>query len=396
MKRNIMNLCCTVVLIIIFNKTFAQRTDLTQKIITADSLATGNFKDVFTSFYQLAISNLTGSDKELNFTSNPYSIMLRSNPKLAEFKDYYRYRILRKLNFSVNAKLDSNNNFNGFATGLSYAIINNRDFTIKEAFLPQAHRDKTYDELHKVFTRERLKIPNGSPKDILVGLEVQKLFNDSTFTFDQLDTAVRRWIFEIDDPAIYVLKNLTSLDKKINIFKEKNKQYDSVVNIYAQRLLWKVGVSDTSYRNGKLFKAVQLSTELLKGITKPSGAVHLELNLKATVNYSDDSIQTTKKLDRQIFSIEPGINLVFKGKNNQKSYLEFKISGSYTNIWKGLRADEKQITNTLGGTLRIRVIDDLWIPLEIKYDPANGNVFGFLSAKFNFTGLGKLLNGGAK
>lgn len=396
MKKTILTICCTVTLSMLLHKSFAQKTELTQKIITADSIATGNFKDVFTSFYQLALSNLTGSNKELNFTSNPYAIMLKSNPKLSNYNDYYRYRMLRKLNFSVNAKLDSNSHFNGFATGLNFAIINNRDYTTNELFLVQANQNKFYGRLLDVLAIERNKLPNGSAFNTLVGNQMQKLSTDSTFTFNQLDSTVKSWMFSIKDSVIDTLKSLVKRDNKIILFKEKNKQYDSVVNIYAKRLLWKVGVSDTSYSSGKLFKAVQLNTELLKGITKPSGAVQLELNLKATVNYIDDSMQTGKKLDRQVFNFEPGINLVFKGKNNQKSYLEFKVSGSYTNVWKGLRVAEDKITNTLVGTLRIRVIDDLWIPLEIKYDPANGNVFGFLSAKFNFTGLGKLLNGGAK
>ena len=67
-----------------FGKLSAQkiRTDPLTTFITADSLVSGNFKDVLTSFYQLAFNNLTGPKKELNFNSNPYALLLKINSRL--------------------------------------------------------------------------------------------------------------------------------------------------------------------------------------------------------------------------------------------------------------------------------------------------------------------------
>jgi hypothetical protein len=46
-------------------------------VLTADSLASGNYKDVLTSFFQLSFDKLTGKDKELKFSSNPYAVMMK-------------------------------------------------------------------------------------------------------------------------------------------------------------------------------------------------------------------------------------------------------------------------------------------------------------------------------
>jgi len=54
-----------------------------------------------------------------------------------------------------------------------------------------------------------------------------------------------------------------------------------------------------------------------------------------------------------------------------------------------LYADEKRDRLILNGTLRLRIYNDIWVPLEIKYDPDAGNVFGFLNVRANFTALGK-------
>src|SRR5215203_293069 len=96
-------------------------------ILTADSLRSGNAKDVLTSFFQLSFNRLTGPDKELNFNSNPFAIMLKSNPELAIDSDYYRYRALRKTNFGFGIKLDTSFRFNGFSSGIKYALIDQRD-----------------------------------------------------------------------------------------------------------------------------------------------------------------------------------------------------------------------------------------------------------------------------
>ncbi|MDQ3683666.1 MAG: hypothetical protein M3352_11455 [Bacteroidota bacterium] len=53
-------------------------------------------------------------------------------------------------------------------------------------------------------------------------------------------------------------------------------------------------------------------------------------------------------------------------------------------------AKERRDSLTLNMTIRVRVISDIWVPLEIKYDPKSGNVFGFLNVRANFKALGKL------
>ena len=68
------------------------------------------------------------------------------------------------------------------------------------------------------------------------------------------------------------------------------------------------------------------------------------------------------------------------------------MSGSYINIRKrNLYLSEKHETNTLNGTLSIRVFNEVWIPIEIKYDTKDHNVFGFLNVVTNFKALGNLL-----
>ena len=59
---------------------------------------------------------------------------------------------------------------------------------------------------------------------------------------------------------------------------------------------------------------MQLSTEFLKGVCSPKNAANLELDVKASFSFIDDTLKLKKNLQRQIFNFEPGINLVLKGK----------------------------------------------------------------------------------
>ena len=115
----------------------AQKAKLAAKTIplfTADSLVSGNTKDVLTSFFQLAFDNLTGDNKQMNFTSNPFAVMLKSNPGLNVDNYYSKYNALRKLNIGFGIRLDTSYRFNGFSSGVKYALINQRDHTTSRMF----------------------------------------------------------------------------------------------------------------------------------------------------------------------------------------------------------------------------------------------------------------------
>jgi hypothetical protein len=366
-------------------------------LITADSLASGNYKDVLSSFFQVAVQNLTGPNKDLRFSSNPFAIMLRANPKLAVDTSYLKYTALRNLNFSFDARIDSNYNLRGFASGIKYAIINRRDVTISHHFLDEVFQKN--DEYNKLYFAIMAK---AQVADTAKGLrkrlktQGQQLLTDGNFNFNMLDADVKAVVMQIaTDNNLVAFKQLVTSNPNTNIHNIAKLNFDAIEKSYQNKGLWTIGLGDTSYSDGRLFKNVQLSTEYLKGVVNPRQPFNIELDLKATVDYVADSTKGGTNLRRQIFRFEPGINIVLKGKTNHQPYLEFKVSGSYNNIIKGLYATETQINNTINGTLRIRIYDDIWIPFQIKYDTQTHNVFGFLNITTNFTGLSKLLNGKA-
>src|SRR5688572_6675596 len=362
--------------------------------LTADSLATGNYKDVLNSFFQLAFDRITGPDKEIKFTANPYAVMAKLDTSLLIDREYYRYRRLRDLNFSFAVKLDTSYKFNGFSSGLKYALINRRDETVSKTFLNMMAED------HKV---SEFRILNEAIEAYISGLAAtpelqdkiraqQTNFTRGNINFNQLEPSFQDTIKKLADAkgTVY-LASLIEADPEFNLKATAQEVYEDKKNYFNNRLLWTLGITDTTYQDQFMFSNIVISSELLKGIDSLKKA-DIELNLKAGLQYVDDTVKSGKDLKRSVFSFEPGINFVIKTKKTNKSFFEFKLSGSYYHTFSTLYSDEERNRLTINSTIRIRILNDIWIPLEIKYDPESGNFFGLFNVRANFTGLGKLVN----
>ena len=380
--------------IVTTNDVFAQKSN--RLPLTADSLATGNYKDVLTSFFQLAFDNLIGKNKEMRFTTNPYAVMAKLDTTLLKDKYYYQYRHLRDLNFAFAVKLDTSYKFSGFSSGIKYALVNKRDETVSRVFLDMVSTDKRTEELFALNLDLEAFISGLSPDDQNRIRDQKTKFFTGQINFDQLDPAFRKKIEDLarDKNSEYLLATIQR-DPRFNMKKTSEEIYNAYKAYFNNRLLWTIGVSDTTYNNQFMFSNVVLTSELVKGIDSLKTA-DLELNVKTALQYVDDTVKTGRDLQRSIFSLEPGINFVLKTRHTLKSFFEFKLSGSYYHTFSTLYQNEKRDRLSINGTLRVRILNDIWVPLEIKYDPDTGNVFGLLNVRVNFSALDKFLNGTPK
>lgn len=390
MRKKIVAICITGLLVLQADRLHAQGAKKIP-LLTADSLASGNYKDVLTSFFQLAFDKLTGSQKELRFNSNPYAIMLRGNPELAVDTSYTRLKGWRNLNFGFGLKLDTNYHFNGFSSGVSYALINKRDYSVYHEFINAVLASNgEYAILQTQISIATHSFQNNTAFQDKFRDETHKMLSNSGLTYDKLSPDVRQIVDSIITSNH--LKGIASALKnnsKLNVYNLAFKNYDSVKKYFQNRLLWTVSVNDTTYKDQFMFSNVLLSTRVLKGIVNPNRRSNLEIDFSASLNFLDDTARKGRDLKRNVLRVEPGLNWVLKEKANQQSLVEFKISGEYRHISGTLYKNESRNQFTFNGSFRIRIIQDIWIPLDFKYDPKKGNVFGFLSVKANFNGLKK-------
>lgn len=387
MKRHLL---LFVLLMIIGRSSQAQ--EVPSPALTADSLATGNYKDVLSSFFQLSLEKLTGPDKELKFTSTPFAVMARLDTNLLTDINYLKYTTLRNINFAFSAKLDSNYKFNGFSSAVKYAIINKRDETVSRAFLELVANNASVKEIFQLNTlmgQFISSLPAAQRANAATQIDD---FVEGRKGFGELDKAIQDGILDAAQrsPLTPNLSKTLNTNKKFNIHTAAAEIYEKMKKEYNNNLLWTVGISDTTYKDQFLFSNINLTTELLQGISNSSKKNDVELNVKGSFQFVDDTLKTGRDLKRSVLSFEPGVNIVLKGKDTGKSFFEFKLSGSYYRVFSGQYLGEEKDKLTLNGTIRVRILNDIWIPLEIKYDPKQGNFFGFLNVKANFTALGEM------
>jgi hypothetical protein len=377
-----------VLLFCITTRLVAQTGTTPNPILTADSLATGNYKDVLNSFFQFAFDRLTSPDKTLKFTGTPFAVMAKLDTVLLVDTVYKRYRTLRNLNYSFGLRLDTSYRFNGFSAGLKYAIINKRDETVQKAFVNTVLSNAAVKQLFALNNQMVAKIPTMPNPGALMqeyssftqGLKnfrsLSKLLQDSMLAFAAGSDSTRA-LFEtlMQNPNFNMRRSADSLyqDMKMN---------------FNKNALWTVGVTDTTLKNQFVFTNVVFQTEFLKSVNKYSKTKNdLELNIRSQLQLADDTLKAGRDLRRAVFNFEPGINWVLNTRSTRKSYFELKFSGGYYHIFNGIYANEDKDQFWLNGTVRIRIFSDIWVPFEVKYDPKNGNLFGYINVRANFRAL---------
>lgn len=382
-----------VLLLCITTRLVAQTGTRPNPILTADSLATGNYKDVLNSFFQLAFDRLTSPDKAIKFTGTPFAVMAKLDTALLVDTVYKKYRTLRNLNYTFSLRLDSSYRFNGFASGIKYAIINKRDETVQKAFINTLLGDTAVRQLFALNNHMVAVIPTmangpGLFKEYIAFQNGLKNFNELSQPLQ--DTMLA---FTASADSTRALSQVLKQTSTFNVKSYAQDIYQNMKENFNRNSLWTAGVTDTTLKNQFVFSNVVFHSEFLKGINKYSHTKNdLELNIWSQLQLADDTLKVGQDLKRAIFNFEPGINYVINTKTTRKSYFELKFSGGYYHSFGPLYANEDRDRLFFNGTIRIRIMNDIWVPVEIKYEPKHGNLFGFINVRANF----RALSGAAK
>lgn len=357
-----------------------------KRIRTAADLKTGNSQDVLISFFQLALNDLTGKEKTFKFQSSLFALKAKTDPSLFVDTNFLRQTASRNFAFSIAPSLDSNFRFKNNTIAVKYALVNNRDKAIFDFALPT---EKEWNKIHTGALKEyALTFPDGVvnakyklAKNFFLDVEEDEDGNKRTKPAD----------LPQDFKAILQKHLNNSNSFRLSSFENFRDtlagEYAALARYVENRALWTIEASGAHDRNG-MFSNAGFSSEYLKGLMPGNEKMNLELNLKASFHFDDDtSSKTALGLHRQFLAFSGGFNWIITRNRKSQSIVELKGAIVYNHITSGLYAGEERQKFTAEGTFRIRISNDIWVPLDIKYDPTHGNVFGFLSIRSNFDWL---------
>lgn len=357
--------------------------------LKAEISKSGNYRDAFNSFFQLMSENLTNESKSLKLNFTLFDVKSIFEKDLAIDYNFAKETFSRNLQFNLETEYDGNFKTKGYTVGATYSLINKRDKDL-------ADFTNTSLDTNHIALIDRMNSISGEIVKQIMGAENTGIA-EKTADLDVLNKLVNHYINNEEIPEniqqseVYVdfnnkLQSIT-FDGPVNKFtKEKIVTAKEMVDyvhalkkdLYdnlAKKPLWTVSVSGSTNENVNFNKA-SLSTIYLQGIDNK-----FELDLRSGFTYTDTL--AVEKLKRVGFNIKAGVNYQFKD-GNDRSLFEIKGYGEYNSILKNALPDEDKNTFLANADFRIRLSDDLWVPITIKYDIENSNFLGFLNITYNF------------
>ncbi|HRP90383.1 MAG TPA: hypothetical protein PKX92_10115 [Edaphocola sp.] len=366
--------------------------NVSQNLITADSLQSGNYKDVFSSFFQFAFNNLAGAQKAFNFQSNPFAIMLKGNKDLEVDTNWYKYRRLRNFNFLVGLNIDSSFKIKGFNFGLNYALINQRDLTVSKMFLLQIDSLKGTQLVNKIGeTLEKIRgtIPI-EQKEFKTKFrnEVDDLINAKENTsFNSLSDDVKAYIMaHVQESEMPELLTLIKQNGNANFQDLFYSEIENLRQEFLMKPLWTVGLIGVSEGNNFSFQSIAINSKFLMGLGnfQTPHRITYELESDAKLKMGRDSLNVFEEgLVRKDFDLGVHLNAVFRP-DRKTSITELKLGISYKNIFSGKYDFESSQSFNINTEWRFKVYDDFWVPLLFSYDLEQNKYFLGLNLSYNF------------
>ena len=344
-----------------------------ETIRTVNDLKTGNWQDVLTSFFQLGISDLTGSNKALNFKANLFALKVKADSNLLIDRYYKKQKFARNFQFDFALKLDSSYKFKGFNSGFTWAVINKRDSSVF-SFINTATDD--YYNKAQVAIADALDNFTRSLNDAGDTIPAKNL---------ELHRKVKAKIDEIKEKSYFVPAEkfpnefIPFISKEYDKnLKEAEKGFNEGMEKLRTKPLMTLSVNTSFENKERTFNNGTAQLIYLQGIK--SKRAKTEIDIRAFASIKDTTVIKTQR--RSIFNSTVGINFTLLQVDG-KSIIEFKPHMEYNAILSKPYASEEKSVFLANADLRLRIFDNFWLPLTIKYDIENSNFLGFLDIAVN-------------
>ncbi len=378
---------------------FAQNlsTEAKLAIKETESTKSGNFQDVIASFYQLAIKNISQDEKTLEFNTTLFSLFKNYDKDILKTRsrkgiDFYQ-------NFQIGGKVNLNSQYNieGYGASITYSPINDRNKNFVD--LTGTYYHTLIDQFENLVNQSIKNITPGLSAG-LAGQQLVSLSND----LNQLGSAILSNDMSSAATMPYYTVFIADLDARVAA--------DGIKDLNGSRIAIGMKISDgagiiaraataSAYiANEKKLYYASLENKPLLTLSADGGfntdgkfgrgnlgSVFLvgnsvgELDARAKFSYIDT---LSTGLIRTNINAKLGYNFKVLKHKDGASYFEIKAYAEYNKILRNALPDEDDETFLANAEIRIRLMEDLWLPITIKYDVENANVLGFLNITYNF------------
>lgn len=346
-----------------------------KNIQNSENSKSGNYKDILTSFFQLATTNFTGDEKTIEMNTTLFAIKAKADTTLIT-GNFQEERFSRNFQFNFKLNLDDKYKYKGFTGGATYAVINARDRRL--AVLTRTFYGEKFENYRSIIEEILPELNNNlSPEDTKKLTQAAETLTNNE-KYDNKDNKFYDLIIEKFKEKASKIENIKHKDSKDYTTYLETLEANEFTKIDA-KALWTVSIDGTAGEKGKFNKA-SIGTIFLQGIKEKS-----ELDVRAKLIYADTLI--VDPVSRMEFNSKAGVNFKIARGANKVSFFEIKAGLEYNSILKNILPTEKKDVFLGTAEIRIRIANDLWLPLIIKYDIEKANFLGFLNISYNFGGF---------
>jgi hypothetical protein len=340
-----------------------------------DQKNSANWKDVLTNYFQIALKDLGGKDKKVEFKTTLFNLKSQANKNLWIDYNYEKENFSRNFQIETGLSLKDDYNLKGFTYGLGWAY-NKRDKSIN-TFV-----DKQSGKIYNEYRRTLTKAINSYRMDLLEK-NTEEATNDSLKVIYDIESRFK----SPDKIMIIPLKEFPAEFRKKylpedynNYFENFDTQYQADLNEIGRKPYFFIGFNSSFSETSKFLEEYKIETIFLKGIKTKN--IKMEIDFRNSLNSSKDSLN----INERFFTSQLGLNVSFL--NKERSILEIKPAFEFKKDFTNEVKDQSEVFYATSD-IRIRVYKDVWIPLILKYDIKNGNLFGFLNISINFDTIKK-------
>jgi hypothetical protein len=358
------------------------------------AMLTNQISDLF----QVAVkSGVVGSENGVySFKSSLYGIGVLFDSTLLIDYNFRRLKWARNISVDISTSLGDDNKFKYINPSAKFSLINKRDpkdFGNASSRIQKNLYDanlkliNTGRDLANLLLQEIKSVTDSAEKEkLMIAIMKGSTIDTKNMSRDEIINQLKTLKSYIKDKkkADEALKNIPTEAEIVS------KAYDALVTEISKGLLVTLETGG-NYDHVSQWTNANAKLECLKGTgwsndkDKP-----WDVDFWVKGDASADTTKLTSNLDRQILSSYLGLNkvLISKKVRNQKgvasaSVLEILGSAGVDYIANGKYDKEDDLTFNFDFVVSVRIADNVYLPLEIKYDPKNGNVFGFIKLKWD-------------
>ncbi|HEX7847784.1 MAG TPA: hypothetical protein VF476_18420, partial [Chitinophagaceae bacterium] len=339
--------------------------------------------DLLSEILQVGIDKgvLKSNENEVNLKSTLYGLMVLFNKDYEIDKNYSRLKMQRNLEIGGSMQLNNEDQkINGFSLALKYAIINNRDLS----------EGKDYNKIAPQVRQLQQKMASN------IAPVLEAFLNDSTksdeekelltkFLHDNSNIKDFNLFFSKLKPIVSFTNNkeISRLMANMQTDLEKlNAEYDSITKVIEKRPLLTFSTEGKSLEGEWEFAKFKLEYSKGLGFVKDDQNPW-DIYFGAFFDITRDTVSSSKKLNRTIGTLKGGINHVLIKKSNNQSFVEVLGGFEYNSIFDGKYIDEKKNVLSALFNFTFRIAPNLYLPLELKYDPDKEKFLGLVRMKWD-------------